>query len=376
MPGETKNQFSLARATLSTGGRTKSELLSVQLKPLAVRRPSWRLAAALWFELALPLSAGLVYDNSTNDLSVRFAPGTLEVGNEVLLTSSEVRLTQFAFEFWGTNSASPDNSSYAGPVQARVRFYLNDGPSQKICDRYDNCDGVIYFPSPSTLVFDSGWFLLPPPRPRLTLLLTAGINFPPEGLHLLLPAPCQNMTWTVQFQGMGATDSVGVDLFAPPVVGSTYADYWENQAPSASGWAGKVNTNGIPMSFAAQLDATPAQLALSSPHWSSGGQFSVCVSGTVPWGPWGAVIEASTNLVDWTGLATNYLSSGQFWYTNSAIPGSLGEFYRARLALFTSPNPFGPPFYPPLYTNPLTITPASESLDCAGGPREGKIEGK
>ena len=39
-----------------------------------------------------------------------------------------------------------------------------------------------------------------------------------------------NMTWSVQFSGLGVTDQAGVDLFSPPVVGGEYPDYWQNDA--------------------------------------------------------------------------------------------------------------------------------------------------
>jgi hypothetical protein len=69
------------------------------------------------------------------------------------------------------------------------------------------------------------------------------------------------MTWTIQFQGMGASDTVGVDLFSPPVVGQDYPDYWENNG----GWA--LMTNGVPVNFAATMEAVvpePSSLVLSA----------------------------------------------------------------------------------------------------------------
>ena len=77
------------------------------------------------------LRATTIYDNSQTDLFTRFNPGTIEVGDEILLGSTERYLTDFSFEYYGTNTASPGNITFAGPVQARVRFYLNDGAAFK-----------------------------------------------------------------------------------------------------------------------------------------------------------------------------------------------------------------------------------------------------
>jgi hypothetical protein len=177
-------------------------------------------------------SAAVVFDNSANDLNARFEPGTLEVGDEILLAGVERYLTNFAFEFWGENSADP--TAFGGEVSARVRFYLNDGP---LFNGY---------PTPHTVFYDSDWFPVPGPTPRSTFVFVAGSDFPEEGLFLL----STRMTWSVQFQGMGDTDTVGVDLFSPPVVGLDFRDYWELH----EGWL--LRTNLFPMDFAARMEAS------------------------------------------------------------------------------------------------------------------------
>lgn len=117
------------------------------------------------------------------------------MGDEILLTGSERYLTNFSFEFWCTNTANP--FAFAGPVEARVRFYQNNGT---------NFNG---YASPGTNFYDSGWFALAPTE-RSTVVFTLGNDFP--WLGLFLPV-ISNMTWSVQFQGMGATDLVGVDIY-------------------------------------------------------------------------------------------------------------------------------------------------------------------
>ena len=174
----------------------------------------------------------LVYDNSVHDLLYRFDPGSLEVGNEIILAGSARYASEFSFEFWGFSSGG---YVFEGDVQARVRFYTNDGPLSS--------SG---YASPGTVIYDSGAFPIPAtPAGRATLI------FDEFQIDAVVPlrAPLPNsFTWTVQFSGLSANDSAGVDLYAPPVIGNTYGDYWENDT---SRWA--LKTNSVPMEFAARL---------------------------------------------------------------------------------------------------------------------------
>jgi hypothetical protein len=189
----------------------------------------------LWMGLAVPLRAAVIFDNSAHDLVTRFAPGTNEVGDEILLGSPERYLTNFAFEFWGTNSANPE--AFAGEVEARVRFYENNG---------DSFNG---FPSPGDQFYDSDWFSIAP-TPRSTEVFTLGSDFAWTGLFLPVTS---NMTWSVQFKGMGATDSVGVDMYSPPVVGQDYPDCWMNT--NGTGML-LTNNSGVHIDFAAKMEAS------------------------------------------------------------------------------------------------------------------------
>jgi hypothetical protein len=177
--------------------------------------------------------ADTIFNNSTNDLSTRFNPGTLEVGDEILLAGSARYLTNFSFEYWGTTYGT-NGASFAGPVEARVRFYVNDG-------------SLFHgYATPSTMFYDSGWFDGFGPTPRFTLDFLAGSDFSGSGLFI----PSSDITWSVQFQGMGAGDAVGVDIYSPPVVGADYPDYWENNG----GWT--LETNDVPMDFATVWEAS------------------------------------------------------------------------------------------------------------------------
>ena len=120
-----------------------------------------------------------------------------------------------------------------------MRFYENNG------DPFNSYLG------PGTNFFDSGLFDVKKPTARSTFIFSAGSapgsDFPSWGLFI----PADEMTWSVEFSGMGGTDSVGVDLYSPPVVGQNYDDYW-----AFSGAAWTLQTNSVAtMSFGAYMEA-------------------------------------------------------------------------------------------------------------------------
>ena len=173
---------------------------------------------AVLMSLSLPLRGEVIYNNSVTDLNYRFNPGTTEIGDEILLGGTARYLTNFSFEYWGLNSNTP--SSFAGNVEARVKFYVMDGAPHN------------GFTTPGTSFYNSDWFSVPGPTDRSTFDFTAGPDFPSGGLFI----PSNDITWSVQFRGMGATDSLGVDIYCPAVVGTNYNDYWVND-PTGDGWA-------------------------------------------------------------------------------------------------------------------------------------------
>jgi len=192
------------------------------------------LAVAL---LSVPVHAAtFIYNNSTNDLVTRLNPGLLEVGDEVNFASSERFVTQFDFEYYGLNPANNFVFSGGLNVQARVRFYLNDGPTFNT------------YATPSTVLFDSGWFGGFGPTPRNTIVFSSALgDFPVNGLFI----PANTITWSVQFQGLGGTDEIGVDIYNPVSVGSSLPDYWQNNAGT---WT-LLNVPGTPMNFASRFQA-------------------------------------------------------------------------------------------------------------------------
>jgi len=143
------------------------------------------------------------------------------------------------------------NVSFAGPVTAEVRLYGNNGP----------LSSGVSSPGP-TAFYDGGPISLASigatPTDRKTLIFSEGLDWPGG---LLIPA--SDITWTVQFERLGATDSVGLDIYYPSTVGSTYGDYWMY---NGSTWLLETNSEAPLSSFGAYLDATvpePSTLLLS-----------------------------------------------------------------------------------------------------------------
>jgi hypothetical protein len=195
------------------------------------------LALATWLIAfsAVRTSANTIFNNSTNDLITRFDPGTLEVGDEIILAGTARYLTNFSFEFFATN---PVAHVLSGSIAAEVRFYRNNGP---LFNGY---------PTPGSMFFDSGLFAIGQ-TVRSTAVFTIGTgDFPSTGLFI----PDSDITWSVQFSGMGANDTAGVDLYSPPTVGSDYPDYWQNNGGS---WALMTNSLASQMNFGATFDASP-----------------------------------------------------------------------------------------------------------------------
>jgi hypothetical protein len=201
------------------------------------------LGVALVTLLAINASADtIIFDNSSNDLLTRLNPGTLEVGDQIVLANTERSITFFRFEYYGL-SANPNPLLFTGAnVEARVRFYENDGTP---------FNG---YATPGTVLYDSSWFSVGAPTERNTFIFTAGSDFPTGGVYI----PANEMTWSIQFQGLGAGDELGVDIYGPGTVGLNYPDYWEN---NGGNWS--LMTNSVPMNFAVQIEAVPEPSSLS-----------------------------------------------------------------------------------------------------------------
>lgn len=181
---------------------------------------------------AVSAHAGVLYDNSTNKLNIRFNAG-VEFGDEIrlqapTLTGFTATITNFTFEYVGLD--------FSGNEQARLRFYANDGVQE-------TSGGAGSAFKPGSMLFDTDFFPIDPTD-------TNGLSLEFSGLSLTnIPT---SFTWAVTFSGVTGTESVGLNLYSPPSVGQNFKDYWENTA--ATGWELKRNANGItPMDFGARV---------------------------------------------------------------------------------------------------------------------------
>jgi hypothetical protein len=141
--------------------------------------------------MAVSTKATVVFDNTTNYLAQYFG-STNEFGDQIRLIDGIERLvTQFKFEYWTSHGISGDE-------KLQVKLYDNAG-----------IDG-----SPGTVLYDSGQFSIKSGYNTVTL----------DGLDVNVP---DSFTWTVQFTGVQANENLGLLLYDPPTVGSSYNDFWE-----------------------------------------------------------------------------------------------------------------------------------------------------
>jgi len=210
---------------------------------------NWVAAGILAASLCWQVRADTVFDNTGTDLGSRFNQGKLEFGNEFLPSSSSpsMAITNFAFEYFSLHNGSTFNSSMRFRVD--VRLYINDGPV------------VGGLQSPGSLIFDTGTINMTGATAGSILNFDSlnDFSYDNNGYYsstyggLWVPSSA-HLTWTVQFSNLATGDSAGIELYSPPSTGSEYSEYWLN---SGGTWALEVNTNGLPATGGAIMDATP-----------------------------------------------------------------------------------------------------------------------
>jgi hypothetical protein len=197
------------------------------------------LAVSALLAAAFPTHAQeIVFDNTTNDLNQNLDADGNEIGDEVILQGTARQLYEFSFEYWGSTTPT-GGETFTGNVEARVRFYLNDGPP---------APDVPGSAMPSTVIFESSLFSLDP-TPRSTVIFT---NFLLGAVVPLTDELPDTFTWSIEFSGLGDGEAAGVTLYSPPTVGNSYTDYWVNDGTS---WT--LQTNSVPVDFAARFIAVP-----------------------------------------------------------------------------------------------------------------------
>ena len=154
----------------------------------------------------------LVYNNTSNYLGTSYYVANTEFGDQITLSDSTTDryLTKFMFEYTTGHGNSGDEKVW-------LRFYAMDGPGG----------------TPGSTLFDSRTV----PGYATDIPLTSGtaeqVYVDLNDTRILVP---NSFTWTVQFSGVAASETVGLIMYAPPTVGTTFDDYWEK---SGTGWVTK-----------------------------------------------------------------------------------------------------------------------------------------
>ena len=185
-----------------------------------MKTPFFSLAVAVFTLLAAPARGAIVYENATTFEGL-FNDSKLETGDEVTLAGSERLVTEFSFEYYG-------NFSITGDERARVRFY-----------RMDGAPGDNPFATPGTLLYESAPFSISTGYGTVTI----------EDIAVFLPS--NSFTFSVEFTGIGSTESVGLLYYDPPTVGSSDSYFWEKE----NGVWSAVATDDAGNNFGAQVIA-------------------------------------------------------------------------------------------------------------------------
>ncbi len=162
-----------------------------------------------------------------------------------------------------------------------------------------------------------------PATNSLTITLNQMLTF---SLALLQPATHSlNVQWRTNFVAIGGATNPVLNLLPAPLGNGTNrvdAIVWD-----ATDLVRKDTKNFLKQTNTWTLNVAVPILMIDSPKWQTNGSFTFRVTGTAPAG---VVIQASTNLTQWTPLKTNTLSNGQLFYTNLGAAAIPRRFYRAK----------------------------------------------
>lgn len=187
---------------------------------------------------ALPAArADVVYQNNLGPFGV-LNPGTVQVGDELVLAGSSRVLTSFSLQYFSSVTLS-------GNEQARVWLLANNGPA---------LPGNPTALTPSGILYDSSPFAIGAASGGLTLNFDTSNGTLDPGI--VLP---NHVTLAVQFSGLEAGEMLGVSLSQVPTVGTSEADYWYNDP--VNGWQLRVaDTNvvgAVAINFSSGVQAVP-----------------------------------------------------------------------------------------------------------------------
>jgi hypothetical protein len=171
-----------------------------------------------------------VFDNtaSTNYLNRSFSPGNgVEFGDQVFLSGSERRITDFQFSYFLSANAN-------GNEQVELFFYQNNGAGGT---------------APGTQLYSSGAF--PIDKGFQTVLA--------QGLSITVG---NTFTWAVRFTGIDLAEQAGLLLFDPPTTGASLDDFWVKD--TAGNWTTfTIDGGAVPGNFSARIIAVPEPTTLA-----------------------------------------------------------------------------------------------------------------
>jgi hypothetical protein len=296
-------------------------------------------AAALLAQQAR--SQSVLYENlSTFNGNFNFTQiADTMAGNEVILpgSSSTYEIAQAEVQVDLINSGiSPLAGSPAGTEQGELMFCLNDGTSYN-----GNA-------TPGRVLWSSGF----------ASLSALGLTNFTQGVTLtyfpgvLVP---RDFTWVMVFGNIPDGESAGLSLYSNPIVGTNYHYAW---ADTGSGWAALEFTaaQNFPLEFGAEIQGMPYPQpgAFQSITVQSNGAVQFGLTGTTAFS---YTLDASTNLLTWTPLATFTNLTGPMQYTDFSASNSPARFYRlTATAPIAAPSSYAPMLGPAFLPPPATVT--------------------
>jgi hypothetical protein len=228
---------------------------------------SWLVTAGLLLTTSISIKAAVIYSDtaSGSDLALNLAPLTAgtQYGDELNLAGTERQMQSISVQYYGVGTAGSLGLSFAGDVQLRLRVYVNNGVLYPAGSQLPNG-----YPTPGTCLYDSQWFSIATPADLGFSDNRAQVFVPSDGLPGDLQVggvfiPGNTITLSLEVQGLGNGDQVGVSLYNPPTVGTSLADYWENDG---TGWVLKTIPNpaggNVSVNFACEITATAAPSAV------------------------------------------------------------------------------------------------------------------
>lgn len=198
--------------------------------------------AVVVFGLALNARAVYIYNNSVNDNTNRLsAVDNMWFGDEVNLSTNYTDrfMVHFDFQYWATNTTG---------LTIDIQLSYNDGVP---------FNG---YPTPGTLIYAYTNFSIPN-----TLRSTINFDITDLDAYDLIAnggtlLTSDTLTLAVNFHFNGGGGTAGIDLYGPPVEGSSYLDYWQFNGVS---WELTTNNVFSTVNFGMRIEAVPEPTAMS-----------------------------------------------------------------------------------------------------------------